>query len=98
MATKSAIESMSDEQVRGMLKEKWITPIVSNLNGISECIVNTLITKLTAIAKKYETTFEEIESEICETERLLCSMINDLTGNSYDMQGLDELKKLLGGV
>lgn len=98
MATKSAIESMSDEQVREMLKEKWITPIISNLNGISECIVNALITKLTAIAKKYETTFEEIESEICETERILCGMINDLTGNSYDMQGLDELKKLLGGV
>lgn len=93
-----AIETMSDEKAREMLGEKWITPIVSKLSDLSECIVNTLITKLTALLKKYETTFNEIDGEMRETEKQLCGMIDRLTGNSYDMQGLGELKKHLGGV
>ena len=98
MDTKNAIENMTDEQVRELLKEKWIAPIVSKFSGLSDSIVSTLISELTALSKKYETTFEEIESEIHKTETLLCSMMNDLTGNNYDMQGIAELKKLLGGV
>ena len=89
---------MSDENIRKLLREKWITPIVDKMHGLSGIIVNTLISKLEALAKKYETTFEEVDSEITETEKLLCDMIDDLTGNEYDMKGLEELKKLLGGV
>jgi len=96
--TKKAIEGMSDENIRKLLREKWITPIVDKMHGLSGSIVNTLISKLEALAKKYETTFEEVDSEITETEKLLCGMIDDLTGNEYDMKGLEELKKLLGGV
>lgn len=98
MDTKKAIETMTDEQVKELLKEKWIAPIVSKFRGLSDSIVSTLISELTALSKKYETTFEEIESEIRKTEALLCGMMNDLTGNNYDMQGIAELKKLLGGV
>jgi type I restriction enzyme M protein len=98
VATKTAIEDMSDENVRKLLREKWIMPIVDKMHGLSGSVVNTLISKLEALAKKYETTFEEVDSEITETEKLLCGMIDDLTGNEYDMKGLAELKKLLGGV
>ena len=48
--------------------------------------------------KKYETTFEEIEKEISETEKSLSSMIDNLEGNEFDMLGLEEFKKLLGGI
>ena len=61
-------------------------------------IVNELISKLEVLSKKYETTFEEVDEEIKETEKSLCTMIYDLVGNDFDMQGLAELKKLLGGV
>lgn len=61
-------------------------------------IVNELISKLEVLSKKYETTFEEVDEEIKETEKSLCTMIDDLVGNDFDMQGLAELKKLLGGV
>lgn len=37
-------------------------------------------------------------NEISETEKELCSMIDDLCGNEFDMKGLSEFKKLLGGV
>ena len=46
---------------------------------------------------KYETTYFDIEKEIKETEASLCSMIDDLVGDEYDMKGLSELKSLLSG-
>ena len=52
--------------------------------------------KLTKM-NKYATTFFDIEEEIKSTEKELCSMIDDLVGNDYDMQGLREFKALLGG-
>ena len=57
-----------------------------------------LVAKLEALAKKYETTFAEVEEEIAETEKSLSAMIDDLEGGEFDMLGLGELKKLLGGV
>ncbi len=54
--------------------------------------------KITALTKKYETTFAEIETQISETEVILSAMIDDFEGSEFDMLGLSEFKKLLGGV
>ena len=48
-------------------------------------------------AKKYETTCAEIEDQIRETEQELNNMLDELTGNEFDIKGIAELKKLLGG-
>ena len=39
----------------------------------------------------------DIEAEIEESEAALNSMIDDLEGDEFDMLGLKELQKLLGG-
>ena len=95
--TKETIESLSDEQTFNLLKEKWITPLVESLMKLPDYMINELVSKIDYLAKKYETTFEQVEKEIAETEESLCSMIDDLCGNEFDMAGLNELKKLLGG-
>ncbi|WP_026624905.1 type I restriction-modification system subunit M [Eggerthia catenaformis] len=95
--TKETIENLSDEQVLELLKEKWINPLIQNLMQLPERIVSELVAKLEALAKKYETTFAEVESQIEETEKELCLMIDNLEGNEFDMLGLHEFKKLLGG-
>jgi len=95
--TKETIESLSDEQVRQLLKEKWIHPLIKNLMQLPDRIVSELVDKLKALAKKYETTFAEIESQIEETEKELSLMIDDLEAGEFDMRGLYEFKKLLGG-
>ena len=41
--------------------------------------------------------YAEVAEEIKETEQLLCSMIDELDGNEFDMKGLGELKTLLIG-
>ena len=95
--TKETIESLSDEQVRQLLKEKWIHPLIKNLMQLPDRIVSELVAKLEALAKKYETTFAEIESQIEETEKELSLMIYELEAGEFDMRGLYEFKKLLGG-
>lgn len=98
LKTKTTIEGLSDEEVKTLLEIKWIKSLVDNLYSIPSTIVNGLVSKITALAKKYDTTYFDIETEISETEKELCSMIDDLCGNEFDMKGLGEFKKLLGGV
>ncbi len=98
LKTKETIENLSDEQVIELLKDKWIKPLIDNLMQLPDSIVAELVAKLEALAKKYETTFAEVEEEIAETEKSLSAMIDDLEGGEFDMLGLGELKKLLGGM
>ena len=95
--TKETIENLTDEKARELLKEKWITPIVEGLIKLPNNIINNLVCKIDYLAKKYETTFEQLEEEIEQIEKELCSMIDELCGNEFDMLGLKEFKKLLGG-
>ena len=43
-------------------------------------------------------TLDDVEKEIVDTEQSLISMLNNLTGSEFDMKGLAEFKKLLGGA
>ena len=96
--TKETIENLSDEQVIGFLKDKWINPLVESLMKLPDNVVNVLVSKLDTLAKKYETTFAEVETQIAETQATLSAMIDELDGNEFDMLGLAEFKKLLGGA
>lgn len=97
LLTKKTIENLTDEQVYILLEIKWIEPITTSLKKLPNTIVTELVTKIEAIASKYQTTYFEVEEQIKETEKELCSMIDELTGNDFDMKGLGEFKKLLIG-
>lgn len=95
--TKNTIENLSDEQVLDLLRRKWIMPLVEELLDLPQSVLRTLVASLEGLCKKYETTFAGVERQIIETETTLNGLIDELTGNTFDMQGLAELKKLLGG-
>ncbi|MBP3782273.1 MAG: type I restriction-modification system subunit M [Butyrivibrio sp.] len=97
LATKDKIESLSDAEVRMLFEKKWIDPITEGIADIPAQIVKSLISRLEAIAEKYETTYEEVDKEIRDTSSDLVEMLGLLTGNEFDMQGVAELQKLLGG-
>ena len=97
ITTKKTIESLSGADALALLSKKWIEPMVTEISALPLRIVDTLTAKLEALAKKYQTTFEDVEKEIADTEASLTAMIDQLTGSDFDMQGLLELKKLLGG-
>lgn len=95
--TKDTIEGLSDTQVIELLKAKWIQPLIQSLMKLPDRIVNELVSNLETLAKKYETTFAEVETEIADTQAALSAMIDELEGSDFDMLGLQEFKKMLGG-
>ena len=95
--TKSTIENLTYEQIDDSLNSKWIEPLMQSINSLPIKLLNDFESKIDLLAKKYETTYSDLEEEISKTEKSLISMLNDLEGNDFDMLGLDEFKTLLGG-
>ena len=96
--TIEAIENLTDSQVEMLLHEKWIRVLEDKIFAMPENIVSELVDKIKSLSEKYAVTYAHIEEEIAVVETSLSEMIDALTGSEYDMKGLEELKKLLGGV
>ena len=95
--SKKAIENLSNEQVRELLIEKWINPIIINFNCLLIELINNLVDKIKTLSTKYNTTLIDTEKEIKNCEKDLCSMLDELVGNDFDMEGISEFKSLLNG-
>ncbi len=96
-SSKKAIEELSDIEIIEVLKIKWVEKLVSNLNELPKEILNNFIKNIEKISNKYETTLVNLEDEIKDVEKELSGMIDELTGDEFDMKGLSELKSLLCG-
>ncbi len=70
---------------------------MESIYKLPDTVIDSLVSKIQALQSKYATTFFEVEQQISETEATLVGMIDELEGKEYDMLGLSELKKLLGG-
>jgi type I restriction enzyme M protein len=97
LLTKTTIENLTDAQVHELLELKWITPLINSLHELPEQIVRELASKIQALVDKYATTYKEVVQQIQDTEISLTRMIDELTGNEYDMSGLAEFQTLLKG-
>lgn len=95
LKTKATIEALSDVQVIELLELKWISPLVGAINLMPTLLIQTLTTLTQALADKYATTYADVAKDIASTEGELASMIDELTGNAFDMQGLAEFKAFL---
>lgn len=95
--TKETIEALSDEEVKELLKQKWIVGILEGLNEIPTSIISTVTEAVIHLTKKYEDTFEDVEKDIAKTEKELVTLMDGLTANEFDMKGISELKSLLMG-
>lgn len=97
LKTKETIEGLSDEQVLALLRLKWIVPVCASLRAMPDAIIGTLERAVQALADKYAVTYVELGEQIQESEKALSAMMDELTGNEYDMRGLAQWKKLLTG-
>lgn len=95
--TRQIIERLNDDQVNLLLYAKWIKPLTDNIYALPDGVLAELSLKINRLCEKYDTTFASIEKEIYETEQVLVEMMNELTGNEFDMQGIEEFKALLRG-
>lgn len=95
--TKETIQGLSDSVALELLEAKWISPTAASLGSLAETVLDSLVDRIRAKNKKYETTFADTETEIEDTQTTLLSLLDGLTGSEYDMAGIGEFKKLLGG-
>ena len=95
LKTKATIECLSDTQVYALLELKWISPLVGAIHQLPTVLIQTLTTLTQALADKYATTYADVVKDIASTENELASMLDQLTGNAFDMQGLAEFKAFL---
>ncbi|WP_333894949.1 N-6 DNA methylase, partial [Atlantibacter hermannii] len=97
LKTKTTIEALTDEQVNNLLHLKWITPLGMELAAMPYAIISQLTNRVQNLADKYAITYSQVASDIKNTELELAEMMGELTGNEFDMQGLEELTNLLKG-
>ncbi|MDC1374808.1 type I restriction-modification system subunit M [Polaribacter sp.] len=93
--TKTTIEQLEDEQVFVLLELKWVKPLVDALYNMPNAMVDTLTDKVQALAERYAITYSDVANDINKAENSLASLIGELDGNQFDMEGLNELKNLL---
>ena len=98
LETKAKIESLSEEEVNNLLHEKWSSPIYNGILDLSDEMLKAFTKDVEALSTKYAVTMDDLEKEIKETEKSLASMLSELTGSERDMEGINELIKLLGGI
>ena len=98
MKTKETIEELPDEIAKGLLHDKWIEPLIRGILKMPDVVVSNFVAEVEKLAAKYSTTLSQVETQISETETALSGMLDELTANEFDMQGIAELKKLLGGI
>lgn len=96
--TEKKIKNLSDEEVHSLLTQKWITPICNGIDDLVNILLSSLEKQVLDLSRKYETTFVGLEAQINESERTLSTMLDSLTGNAYDTQGLNQLKQILEGT
>ena len=95
LLTKTTIEQLTDPQVYHLLELKWINSLLTELYKMPEVLIHELTTKVQALADKYATTYANVVAEIHETESTLTALMDELTGNAFDIQGLNEFQTLL---
>ena len=95
--TKEVIESVSDDQAIELLKNKWVTPLIDAVVMLPQKIIEDITNKVKSLNEKYNTTLKEITEQIEENQSTIISLIDELEGDEYDMEGLSELKSLLSG-
>lgn len=95
LKTKEAIEGLSDGQVLDLLRLKWMAPLCDSLRAMPNAIIAGLEKAVQALADKYAVTYVELDEQIQEAEAALADMVEDLTSNKYDMEGLVQFENLL---
>lgn len=95
--TKDKIENLGEAEVLKLLETKWIVPLMEGIDQIPKKILRSFSDDIQKLADKYTVTYTDIEQQITTTEQDMAEMMDDLTGNEFDMKGLREFKTLLKG-
>lgn len=95
--SKNKLESLSPAEAQTLLADKWITPLQSLMLAQPNAVLKQLVNRVQHLADKYADTLTQISTELHSAEYALAQLLGELEGDAYDLQGINALKKLLGG-
>lgn len=95
--TDAALKDLDEQQIKSLLELKWIESLRERLGALPHQAINELATAIKKLDKKYQTTYQSINTQIEEAEHELSSMLNQLCGNEFDMAAISKLQALFGG-
>ena len=91
--TKEAIENLTDEEIASFLHMKWIAPVCDGINGTLTSELDKMEKGITSLAGKYAVSYNDLEQQLVEAQQDLSGLIDDLTGDEFDISGLQNLIK-----
>ncbi len=91
--TKQAIENLTDEEAAYYLHQKWITPVAEAIAQTLEVVLADIEAEVATLQKKYATNYRQIEEALTATRAEMQTLVSDLTGDPYAIQGLLNLVK-----
>ena len=92
------IEQLTDEEAYALLREKWIKPLCTKVFALPEELLNAIEKDVNQLIKRYSDTLLSVEQQIEKTEKELAELLGELTGNEADVQAIQNLSKLTGGL
>ena len=91
--TKEAIKNLTDEEAAHYLHQKWITPVAEAIAQTLETVLADIEAAVNTLQKKYATNYHQIEKALTATRAEMQTLVSDLTGDPYAIQGLLNLTK-----
>ncbi len=95
--TKEVIEGLAEDEALQIVEQKWIAPLVKDLEDISVTIIVDMINRIEYLSQKYSTTMHDIQSEKASVKSELARLVSILNAQGPDNEGLQEFKLILGG-
>ncbi|MCI6549449.1 MAG: hypothetical protein MR450_01130 [Prevotella sp.] len=97
LVTKTAekITQLTDEEVERLLHEKWIVPVCGGIDGTLTAVLSAIESSVNKLVKKYATSYRSLQREEEAEQDALAALTEELTGDSYAVEGLRELFKEL---
>ncbi len=91
--TKKAIENLTDDEAAHYLHQKWIAPVAAAIEHTLEAVLADVETQVATLQKKYATNYRQIDEALTATRAEMQTLVSDLTGDPYAIQGLLNLIK-----
>ena len=97
LLTKKTIENLTMDKALELLNIKWNRNICNGIISLLDELQKNLKSRIISLKSKYEVTLSDLDRDIDNTSEELIKMIDELVGDEFDIKGLQDLKKLLGG-
>ena len=95
--TEKKIKTLSDEEIHNLLMEKWVTPICNGIMELPHVFISALVSQIDELMHKYNLTYTDIDEQITSSEHSLSILLENLTGNDFDIRGIEQFRNILGG-